>query len=294
MSTIGVGQRRVSHRDLYHLIVDAMPMRALARAAGMILPAPRVTVAAYDLALAGFPRALDGLTILHLSDLHLHPGSGIAWQLPALLDTLSYDLMVWTGDFVDATSQFTDLRALLGQVLRRAPAYAVLGNHDHELWDMDDTERAAINLTHILREAGIDVLTNEARTLYGGELVVAGVDDPVTGHDDLDRALDAADLSTGALWTILLSHSPDIVRTCARRSGRSPDLILAGHTHGGQICLPLVGPLRTRSTLPNRAIAGAHAHAGIPYVVTRGVGYSGLDVRVCCPPDIGLVRLRPA
>jgi len=281
----------------YHFIVAAQSVRRIAHAATRLFPTPRVGVTTYEVILPTVPRALDGFTILHISDLHLHPGSELAWQLPALLDPLAYDLVAWTGDFVDATHQFVDLRALLGQILPRAPAYAVLGNHDREMWDVDDGDLAALDLERVLRESGIEVLTNGSRSVRADHLIVAGVDDPVTGHADLDQALCAVSNATEresdeAPFTILLSHSPDIVRVCARRTGRPPDLILSGHTHGGQVRLPFVGALRTQSALPRDAISGLHNHAGISYLVSPGVGYSGLDVRLNCPPEIGLVRLR--
>ena len=146
----------------------------------------------------------------------------------------------------------------------------------------------ARRLRQVLAAAGVDVLTNEARPLYGGRLSIAGVDDPATRRDDLGHTL--ANVPDAACC-VLLAHGPDIVLRAgadARRRG----LILAGHTHGGQIRLPVVGALLTESAGPRRLAMGLHVVRGVPLVVWRGVGYSGLDLRIGCPPEVALLTLR--
>src|SRR5207248_10730781 len=88
---------------------------------------------------------------------------------------------------------------------------------------------------------------------------------------------------------LLLAHSPDVA---LHLGPRRPDLILAGHTHGGQVRLPLVGPLVTRSRLPRRLAMGLHRYRGVALFVSRGIGYSGLNLRLPCPAEVALLTLR--
>jgi predicted MPP superfamily phosphohydrolase len=112
------------------------------------------------------------------------------------------------------------------------------------------------------------------------------VDDPATGRDDVSRAMHGVPPGTCCL---LLAHSPDIV---LRLGPYRPGLILAGHTHGGQIRLPLIGPVITMSKVPRQLTMGLHQYAGVPTFVTRGIGYSGLNLRLGCPAEVALLTLR--
>jgi len=122
---------------------------------------------------------------------------------------------------------------------------------------------------------------------------IAGVDDYTTGHADLDAAMRATQLALGTLpgtATVLLSHNPDIVLDLG---AWRPSLILAGHTHGGQIRLPGVGAVVTHSALPRRHAMGLTRYHDVPLFVTRGIGYSGVDLRLGCAPEVALLTLVP-
>jgi predicted MPP superfamily phosphohydrolase len=168
-----------------------------------------------------------------------------------------------------------------------------MGNHDH-LWERSAhtaASRTRYNDIQRLRAAlgrlGITVLDNAAQPLGSERFYIAGVDDYTTGHADLDAAMRA--VPPGAA-TVLLSHHPDIVR---RLGARRPDLILAGHTHGGQIRLPSVGAVVTHSALPRRHAMGLTRYHDVPLFVTRGIGYSGVDLRLGCAPEVALLTLVP-
>jgi uncharacterized protein len=238
------------------------------------------------LSIAGLPDQLDGLRLLHVADLHVRDGSGPSAWLPGIAAALSYDLALYTGDFIDGDEDIEPLAALLSAMPDRAPSYAVFGNHDYR--SMREVPRFNDNarLERALTSVGITVLRNSAEPACQGRVYVAGVDDPVTKRDDISAAMAAVPPDAACL---LLAHSPDIV---LRLGGHKPNLVLAGHTHGGQVRLPVIGPLVNVASVPRRLTMGYHVHDGVPLFVSRGIGYSGYDVRFFCRPQIALLELR--
>jgi predicted MPP superfamily phosphohydrolase len=274
-------------KKLVNMALDTQVTHAAVKVVTSLLPAARVRITRHEVEVAHLPAHLDGLRLLHLSDLHIHPGSDLAWQLPELVAGLPHDLVCYTGDFIDVDSDLPQLEAFVER-MPRTPTYAVLGNHDYIPHGRQDRPGAndATRLRDILTRAGICVLVNAAHPVYDGALWIAGVDDPATGRDAVGRAF--ADVPEDAC-SILLAHSPDIV---LRLQGRQPGLVLAGHTHGGQIRLPLVGMLLTLSELPRRYVQGLVEYQGVPMFVSRGIGYSGLHVRIGSPAEVALLTLR--
>ena len=187
---------------------------------------------------ANLPDAFDGITILHISDLHVDMNGEAMRQLAELLPSLRCDLCVLTGDFrgktygpFDAT---LDGLARLGAHLP-APTYAVLGNHD------------LILMVPGLEVIGIRVLLNQSEPIVRGDHTIhlAGIDD---AH--LYRLHDVRKAAAGiprAAFSVLLSHTPEVYREAAAAGF---DLLLGGHTHGGQICLPGAIPITLASALP--------------------------------------------
>jgi predicted MPP superfamily phosphohydrolase len=273
-------------KTVYHALIDSAPAHIAVAAMARALPPPHVALTHYEVVVPGLPPGLEGLRVLHVSDLHLRPGSELAWQLPEVAAAAPHDLAVYTGDFIDDDDGIAPVGTLLARMPRVAGAYAVLGNHDHRPRGRAHGRNDVGRLQTELAAAGLEVLTNTARPICGGELVLAGVDDPATGRDDLSRAMQG--VSPGACC-LLLAHSPDIV---LRLGPYRPGLILAGHTHGGQIRLPLIGPLITMSKAPRRLTMGLHQYAGVPTFITRGIGYSGLNLRLSCPAEVALLTLR--
>jgi len=270
-------------------IVDSRVTRSSVKMLGRVLPPPRVSLTRYEIVLPRLPRGLDGLRVLHLSDLHLHPGSELALQVPELIADVSYDVVCYTGDFINIDADIPAVAALLARMPRGVPAYAVLGNHDYVPFGRDRGANDVRRLRDVLTGAGLTVLTNKARQVYterGDDLYVVGVDDPATRRDDLADAMAGVPEDACAL---ALAHSPDVV---LRMGARRPDLILAGHTHGGQIRLPRIGALMTLSALPKPLAMGLGAYEGVPLFVSRGIGYSTLNLRVGAPPEVALLTLR--
>jgi predicted MPP superfamily phosphohydrolase len=233
-------------------------------------------------ALPALPPRFDGFTILHLSDLHIDTnGPAVARALP-LLAGLDYDLCVLTGDYRGRTyGPWAATMAGIARLRRhlRDPVYAVLGNHD------------TIRMVPAFEALGIRVLVNETVALMRGEerIYLAGIDDAYK-YRLHDIAAAAAPIPPGA-FSILLSHTPEVYE---RAAAAGFDLILCGHTHGGQICLPGAVPITRGGAMPRRIAAGPWRYRGMAGYTSTGLGSSVVPVRFNCPPEIALHRLRRA
>lgn len=237
-----------------------------------------------EVAVRGLPPEFDGYQILHLSDAHagpfLSPRALRARLSPAR--GIECDLVAFTGDLASSGWAVAGAAAACcGEVAARDGAAAVLGNHDN--WLGPARVRAA------LEAEGARVLVNSHMTIHRGRarIHVAGVDDAsYTRRDDLGAAF--AGIPEGEV-VVLLSHTPDIIR---ERGVTRAALVLAGHTHGGQVVLPGVGPLYVPSRVGRRYAQGMHWIGDGWLVVTRGVGEVSVPVRINCPPELVLVTLR--
>ena len=228
---------------------------------------------------AALPAAFDGFTVLHLSDMHVDMSQGAMHRLIELLHEIDYDICVLTGDYRGSTvGPFED--TLEGMANVRAhlkdQVFGVLGNHD------------TIRMVPGLEDMGIHMLLNESVPIErGGERIhVVGIDDAHYFRvDNIEKA--ASDINHNE-FSILLSHTPEIYRQAAHAD---INLLLCGHTHGGQICLPGKIPLTLDSVLPRHMGSGAwEYHKMIGYTST-GVGSSIVSVRFNCLPEITLHTL---
>lgn len=224
------------------------------------------------------PPELAGLRIGHLSDMHLGVGYGLPnsrWAVQQMVQAQP-DLLVLTGDFVTKASSIADLPDLLRPLHAPLGVYAITGNHDH--WEGVDAVLAA------LESVGIVPLHNENRhlTWRGGSFWLAGIDDIWYGAPDLSATLQG--IPEEAL-TLLLAHEPDLADVAAERH---VDVQLSGHTHGGQITLPLLGAF-CLPRLGLRYARGSFQIGPMHLYVSRGLG--GLPVRFHCPPEATLITL---
>src|SRR5258708_29260832 len=244
--------------------------------------AQRVRVRHNHLKLSGLPSLFDGFTILHISDMHVEMNPGAMQCLIGLLDDMTYDVCVLTGDYRGKT--FGPFDATLEGLARvrshlDKPVYGVLGNHD------------TIRMVPGLEEMGIRMLLNECETIVRGDqrIHLAGIDDAHYSRvDNIEKT--AAQIPDGE-FSILLSHTPEIYRQAAHAGF---NLLLGGHTHGGQICLPASIPLTLDSVLPRRMGSGAWKYHDMMGYTSVGVGSSIVAVRLNCPPEITLHHLRCA
>ena len=275
----GINFFHIENLPLSHAVISAVLMatglywRGLSNAAKVelrenLIVSPRL------------PKAFDGFTILQLSDLHVEMSEGAMERVVALLKDASYDLCVLTGDYRAKTwgpheaaiSGVARVRAAL-----RGEVYGVLGNHD------------TILMVPALEAMGISMLLNESKIIEraGERLHLVGIDDAhYYRTDNLDKA--AADIPPGA-FSILISHTPEIYRQAAHADF---DVLLSGHTHGGQICLPGRIPITLDSVLPRSMGSGAWRYHDMSGYTSVGAGSSIVPVRFNCPPEITLHRLR--
>ncbi len=228
--------------------------------------------------------AFDGYRIVHISDMHTDTWLGVERleQVVGLINAQKPDLIVITGDFI--TYRDAALTERMTPVLSRLHApdgvMAVMGNHDY--WSAPDEIHA------MLEAAGIEQMGNRVHTIRRGEaaLHIAGLDDVYNKRDELQRVM-AKIPPYGA--AILLVHVPDFADVAAV-TGRF-DLSLSGHSHGGQLVFPGVGPL----VLPpygRKYYSGLYRIDGMYQYTTRGLGTSTFAVRLNCPPEISVHTLR--
>jgi len=226
------------------------------------------------------PTAFEGFTILQISDLHLDLHPKFPDTLIENIHQLEYDICVMTGDFRASTNGpiKPTLEAL--EKVRphlKQPVYAVLGNHD------------SIRMVPAMEAMGIRLLLNESISLErnGESIYLAGIDDPhYFRADNLEKA--SEDIPLDAL-SILLSHSPEMYRN-ATHAGF--DVMLSGHTHGGQICLPGGIPIMCNVSCPRTYCRGPWRHHQLQGYTSVGSGASIVDVRLNCPPEITLHELQ--
>ncbi|MFA9476392.1 MAG: metallophosphoesterase, partial [Filomicrobium sp.] len=234
--------------------------------------AERVQVRHNHVKVRELPDSFDGFSILQLSDLHCDMSERAMQRVGELLGTLSYDACVLTGDFLGETSgPFKRALAILADLRTeiRDPVYGVLGNHD------------SIRMVPDLEKMGIRMLVNESDTIERGgrKIHIAGIDDAhFYRADNIEKATDLIPLDA---FSVLLSHTPEIYRQAAH-AGFS--LLLSGHTHGGQICLPGGIPITLDSVLPRRLGAGPWKHHTMDGYTSVGAGSSVVPVRFNCPP----------
>ncbi|MCB1919008.1 MAG: metallophosphoesterase family protein [Candidatus Competibacteraceae bacterium] len=233
-----------------------------------------------DIVLSRLPAVFDGFTLLHLSDVHLDAHPAYPAALIERLRTVDYDVCVITGDFRAKTyGPYAATIAALAEVrphLRRS-VYAVLGNHD------------SIRMVSGIEQLDIFLLLNESVALErdGATLYLAGIDDP--HYYQVDNFHKAAAAIPHDAAAILLSHSPEPYRLAAHAGF---DLMLSGHTHGGQVCLPGGIALMTNAHCPRRFCKGHWRYHTMQGYTSVGSGSSVVGVRFNCPPEITLHRLR--
>ena len=236
----------------------------------------RVTIPIADL-----PRALDGFTIIQLSDLHLGAPFTVANLQRAVAWTRRQqpDLVALTGDFINYIDDVPLLHECLQGISARHGVYAILGNHDY--WtDIAIVEQA-------LARHGIELLRNEQRRIDvgGSRLYLVGVDCVWEARHDLDLALSSIPADAPV---VVLAHEPDIADEIAPYGAA---LQLSGHTHAGHMALPGLGPL----FLPRhgfRYFQGLQRIGRMWLYVSRGLG--GVPLRLGCPPEATMLTLRAA
>lgn len=226
---------------------------------------------------------LNGITIAFAADLHVGPHFRTD-DLKATTDALRRarpDIVIFGGDYVCESPRFIDptIPALKDMAsTARIGSWAILGNHD-----VANTPERMIDA---MRDAGIGVLVNESVEVETekGSIWFVGIDDAVLGHPDLPGSFRdvPADAATIVLW-----HEPDRAEHIVPFD---PLFMLSGHTHGGQVRLPVVGAIAA-PILGKRYVWGRYDVDGMPLYVTSGIGMYRPPIRVNCPPEVVIVTL---
>jgi len=286
MKFVERGKERLSKR-ISAAVSAGTPLRELASnfsvtARHALAEADSLTVEKVQIRLKRLPKNLDGLRLVHLSDIHHSPFTSLEHISRAveIANELKPDMFVLTGDFVSHEAEYiVPMAQAMGRLKSEFGTFACLGNHDHRT--------DAQMVTDSLRAENIRVLINEGFrfSARGASVWLCGVDDYMVGLTDLRAALRG---SFPDEMKMLLAHNPKILYRAARAS---VDLMLSGHTHGGQVRLRD----EEKKILPRSKFAsGLYRRKDSQMYITRGIGTVVLPVRFGCPPEISLIELRTA
>lgn len=260
----------------------------------------------------------EDLSIVHISDLHVRRQDQRLLRVQRqALRRLSPDLLCVTGDVCEKADDIPLLVEILKSATPKLGTFVVLGNHEHNapapehlrkaekrgIWPLvnaflhvvaptvrSDGEHEAHAMADALRSAGISVLHNEGVRLYknGRSLWIAGCDSAWAGHADMHAAMRGRRPGEACLALI---HEPDLA---VEAEAHGAELVLAGHTHGGQIRLPLVGAPYTLRMDPRIAIASGFQYFERALLhITTGLGHT-IPLRFGCPPEVVWMDSRPA
>ena len=260
---------------------------------GALLERRQFEVDHFTIPVPGLSSELAHLTVVQLSDIHVGPfmtPEELAEYVEAV-NRLKPDIIALTGDFVAGSeSEAGPCVESLARLQARYGVFACLGNHDVYA-------RVEDKLEHLFAEKGIQTLRNNAKSIRiaGSKVSVLGIDDLERGHADLRRALTACEKEPGEV-KVLLSHRPEIFPAAAKGD---IDLVLSGHYHGGQVKLsPAARSLSVARLLTpyaegffRLAPAGHGAGKTAHLFVSRGIGITGVPIRINCPPQIAHLRL---
>jgi len=229
-----------------------------------------------DLNFSSLPKSFKGFRIVQLTDLHFGSTSFLIY--PIVLEKvkeLKPNIIVITGDLVSSKSAVNQAASFVNYLSKIAPTYIVFGNWDH--WENLENYSFLFSNTTLLINSNTFLHRNNE------SICLVGVDDPYTGFDDLQKAL-----PKNCSFKILLAHSPQII---GKARGKV-NLILAGHTHGGQVRFPFIGALFV--PLPEeykKYTYGLFFENSTYMFVSRGIGTRLLPIRFLCSPEIVVVQL---
>ena len=224
-------------------------------------------------------KGYQGMKILHLSDMHLIGFMNLEYYLDVIERAMAMqpDVIIFSGDLLDHDQFRTWLEPIFKPMAEKVPCYYVLGNHD---WSKSNPEATR----EIMQECGwVDLAGKVVQTTWQEQPVsLCGSELPW-----MNESPDSSQIMEGAL-SVLVSHSPDQISWGAKRE---IGLVLAGHTHGGQIVFPFIGPIYSPSVYGTQYSAGIFKCQKTIMHVSRGIGGEN-PLRLNCPPEITLLTLR--
>lgn len=250
-----------------------------------------------DAFVPGLPAAFEGVRIAQLSDIHLEEFTEPYYlhDVVHTINRLAPDYVFLTGDFVSegpfprriATKAATRCAAILSEFQCRN-IYACLGNHDFLVNPVLVTDALTSTRVHVLRNSHLPLERD------GGRIWLAGFDDPLCAKPDPETAIPASIRQIPDEPILLLCHGPDYADILLRHpAGKSVSLMFSGHTHGGQVRLPFLGPMNL-PRMGKKYVEGWFHFGSLSLYVNRGIGTVELPFRFNCPPEITLFTLKKA
>lgn len=266
----------------------SLPYIALARESLKTTMSPKVVYV--DVPIVNLPPQLKELRFVQISDIHSgsHPSKDFFNKIVDIINSLSPDFVFVTGDFVNFSPKEMDITEdAFRNITSRYGVLACPGNHEHYMKHQEFEI-----LSQRIRQCNIDLLINENRVfdINGTKLQIAGVDNSShrMNYADFDKALAGLDSN---LPIILLCHDPTNWDKSIRRK-RKVDLMLSGHTHGGQVAFEILNSKISPAAFFYKQYAGLYTDGDQHLYVNTGVGWVGVPVRAGLPPEIALIRLR--
>ncbi len=239
-------------------------------------------VSRHDVPIRGLANTLDGIRIAQVTDVHF-PANGLAAAVVlAHLRRERPEVVVLTGDMTESAEGLVEVTAFAAAARGTLATVATLGNWEHH-------SGAALHAADAYRQGGVELLVNAHRevTVGNSSLAIVGIDDPVEGTPDIAKARAGLLQGSPEVWLV---HAPGFVGRL--RGEAKPALVLSGHTHGGQIRLPLVPAITPFGS--GRFVAGWYRDTISPLYVSRGVGTAMIRARFRCPPELPIFTLRKA
>ena len=246
--------------------------------------AHRVLVSRHDVQVPGLASSLEGLRIAQVSDVHL-PGNQLAARAAlAHLRRERTEVVILNGDMTETAQALPRVREFAGEARGSLATFAVLGNWEY---------RAGVNegrAREVYHASGVELLVNQSSSLEvgGSPITFVGLDDMLAGAPDVVAARAGLERDGPEIWVI---HEPSFADQLPESVPR-PAMLLSGHTHGGQIRIPLMPPVKP--TGAGRFLEGWYHDTPAPMYVSRGVGTTGIPARFRCPAELPIFTLRRA
>lgn len=229
-----------------------------------------------------WPKAARPYRLVLISDLHLKGFGAYEKKVAGIVSGLKPEMLVMAGDYIEANDHFQGLQEFLAMLPSQCLKFATLGNWDH--WSGVKVKEFSAAFSKL----GIELLDNENKMIDSlpGPFSIIGVDDPTNGWEKMEKAFDKVSEKN---FNLFLAHSPNVI---SRISEQPVDLLVCGHTHGGQVRVPGIKPF----WLPKKCegyVAGFYEKDGKKMYVNRGLGTSVAPIRFLCRPEITVFEICP-
>jgi predicted MPP superfamily phosphohydrolase len=249
------------------------------------IEAHRVVLTRHDVPVRSLTSGLDGLRLAQVTDVHF-PGNQIAAR--AALEHLHRekpDIVLLTGDMTESGRALNQVREFAAEARGRLGTVALMGNWEYR------AGVAGSPIEEMYRSIGVTLLVNQSTTIdvSGVPLTIVGLDDAVLGHPDLWTARKQVVPNSSEIWLV---HSPVFVSKPPVGVSARPMMLMAGHTHGGQIRIPFLPPYTPVGA--GRFVEGWYYDTFAPLYVSRGIGTTTLPARFRCPAELPIFTLRAA